>query len=211
MNSVIQPTKNAGEFYIPALGRTVQLIEWREDDFMDTVTQPLGAVTAGTSLELFRDLTSKNVQHCNLKTARRIPAGSEFVMNRVGVLIHQAFSNTITVLADVLKVAYNASLTFKINDRLIVEGALYKFSTGYGIVGSSTENNVSLATTGVASAAAAPQLLVAQPVKDDDDLNGTVDFKSDSWITGAAVMPTLAGRVLISTILHGLIKKPQGK
>lgn len=209
--NVIQPTKTAGEFYIPALGKTVQLIEWREDDYQDSVTQALGAVTAGTSLELFRDLSSKNVQHCNLKTPRRIPSGSEFVMNRVGVLIHQAFSNTLVVAADILKVAYNASLTFKVNDRLIVEGALYKFATGYGMAGATTENNTSLISTGVASAAAAPNLLVAQPVKDDDDLNGTIDFKSDSWITGAAVMPTLAGRSVMSIILHGLIKKPQGK
>lgn len=209
--NVMQPTKEAGVFYIPALGKTVQLIEWREDDYMDTVTQALGAVTAGTSLELFRDLANKNVQHCNLKTQRRIPAGSEFVMNRVGVLIHQCFSNTVPVLADILKVAFNASLTFKVNDRVIVEGALYKYATGYGVTGSSTENAISLATTGIASAAAAPQLLVAQPVKDDDDLNGTIDFRSDSWITGAAVMPTLAGRMLMSCILHGLIKKPTGK
>ena len=209
--NLIQPTKNAGEFFIPALGRTVQLIEWREDDYFDSVTQALGAVTAGTSLELFRDLSSKNVQHCNLRTARRIPAGSEFIMNRVGVLIHQAFSNTLVVASDILKVAYNASLTFKVNDRLIVEGALYKFATGYGMTGATTENNTSLISTGVASAAAAPSLLVAQPVKDDDDLNGTIDFKSDSWVTGTAVMPTLTGRVVISNILHGLIKKPQGK
>lgn len=209
--SVIQPTKNAGEYFIPALGRTVQLVEWREDDFADAVSQGAGAVTAGTTLELFRDLASKNVQHCNLKTARRIPAGSEFVINRVGVLIHQCFSNTVVILSDVLKVAYNASLTFKINDRLVVEGAVYKFSSGYGMVGSSTENAISLATTGVASTAAAAQLLVAQPVKEDDDLNGTIDFKNDSWITGASVMPTLTGRVVLSCILHGLVKKASGK
>lgn len=209
--NVIQPTKNAGEFFIPALGRTVQLIEWREDDYFDSVTQASGAVTAGTSLELFRDLSNKNLQHSNLKKQRVIPAGSEFVMNRVGVLIHQCFSNTVPVVADILKVAYNSSLTFKINDRLICEGPLYRFSTGYGVTGATTENAVSLATVGVASVQSAPTLLVAQPVKDDDDLNGTIDFKSDSWITGSAVMPTLAGRMVLTCVLHGLCKKPQGK
>lgn len=210
--NAIQPTKNAGEFFIPALGRTVQLIEWREDDYYDTVSQAAGAISAGTSLELFRDLTSKNLQHCNLKTARRIPAGSEFVMSRIGVLILQAYSNSVQSLANILKVAYAGTLTFKVNDRLVLEGPLYKLATGYGMAGSTTETGASLVTTGVPSAAAAPQLLVAQPVKDDDDLNGTIDFKSDSWITGSAVMPTTATyATLFTCLLHGLIKKPQGK
>lgn len=210
MNSVIQPTKTAGEYFIPALNKTIQLVEWREDDFYDTVTRTAGAVTAGTSLVLFRDLASKNIQHCNLRTQRRIPSGSEFIINRIGVVIQQCFSNTLVALGDILKCAYDASLTFKINDRLVTEGPLFKFSTGYGVVGSSTENNVTIATTGVASAAAAPQLLVAQPVNDKDDLNGTIDFLDDTWITNAAVMPTLAGRVTLQCMLHGLVKKASG-
>lgn len=207
--SGIRPTGNPGELALPD-GRVIKLVEWREGDFWDSVTQGSGAVTAGTSLELFRDLTNKNLQATNLRVPRNIPAQSEFIMNRIGVVIAQAFSNTLVVVSDILKCAYDGSLTFKINDRLIEEGPLFKFQTGYGVTGGTTENNVSLATTGVASAAAAPQLLVAQNVNDKDDLQGTIDFKNDIWITGSSVMPTLTGRVVFTCMLHGFIKKPQG-
>lgn len=207
----VRPTQEAGELFIPALGTTIKLVEWREDDFYDSVTQASGAVTAGTTLDLFRDLANKNLQHSNLKTPRRIPAGSELIMNRIGVLIAQAFSNTVVVINDVLKCAYDASFTFKLNDRLVTEGPLVKYSTGMGVAGGTTENNVSTATTGVPSQAAAPQLLVSQPIKDDDDLQGEITFKNDIWVTGTSVMPTLTGRVVFTVPLHGFVKKPQGK
>jgi len=204
------PTGKAGELFIPSLGRTIKLIEWREGDFYDHVTQASGTVTAGTSLELFRDLANKNLQHTNLRVARRIPANSELIMNRIGVLIAQAFSDTVVNGDDILKVAYNGSLTFKINDRLVSEGPIVLYQSGYGMTGATTMNNRAPYTTGVPSAAAAPQLLVAQSVIEDDDLQATVDFKNDTWITGSSVMFTLAGRVLIGCFLHGFIKKAQG-
>ena len=63
-------------------------------------------------------------------------------------------------------------------------------------------------TTGVPSAAAAPRLLVEQVITDSADLMASVDFKSDSWITGAAVMPTLTAICPMSLMLHGLWKRP---
>jgi hypothetical protein len=205
----IRSTGNAGEYQL-ADGRVIKLVEWREGDFTDSVTQASGAVTAGTSLELFRDLANKNLQHSNLKKARNIPSQSELIMNRVGVLIAQAFSNTLPPLSDIVKIAYAASLSFKINDRLIIEGALFMFQSGYGMAGSTTENNVSLVTTGVPSAAAAPQLLVAQNIGDQDSLEGTIDFKNDIWITGSSVMLTLTARNVVTVALHGFVKKPSG-
>ena len=209
-NEIAVPTGKPGELFIPALGRTIQQIEWREDDVYDSVTQASGAITAGTELVLFRDLTNKNLPHTNLTQARKIKANSEFIISRVGVVIAQAFSNTLVALPDILKVAYAGTLTFQIGDRLVTEGPLWKYQTGYGITGGSTETNVSTATTGVPSAAAAPQMLVAQSVSDKDDLVGTINFKGDTWVTGTSAMPTTAGRTVFTVVAHGLIKKPQG-
>lgn len=205
-----QSTGNPGELHFPALGKTIRLVEWREGDFYDSVTRASGAVTAGTSLELFRDLSNKNLQHANLKTPRRIPSNSEFIMNRVGVVIAQAFSNTVTDGDDIMKVAYAGSLTFQINDRLISQGPLIAYQTGYGMSGATTRNNATVLTTGIASAAAAPQLLVAQSVGDKDDLGATIDFKDDIWITASSVMFVLTGRIVAILFCHGFIKKPQG-
>ena len=72
-SALIRPTDKAGEFVIPALGKTVKLVEWREDDFYDSISFIAGLIAAGTSHEFFRDITNKNTQHCNITTPRRIP------------------------------------------------------------------------------------------------------------------------------------------
>lgn len=210
-NPVAVPTKNAGELFIPALGKTIQQVEWREDDFYDTVQTDSVTPTAGSTFEYFRDLSNKNLQHTNLKTPRRIPSGSEFIMTRVGLVPNQALGNTLLSDSDVTKLAYAATLTFKINDRLITEGPVYKYQSGYGVTGSTTRTDTGVVTIGVPSAAAAPNLLVAQTIKDDDDLVATLEFKSNSWISGGASMPTFSSRPAVTLMLHGLIKKPQGK
>lgn len=218
MAALATPGKEPGTLNIPALGRTIKLVEWREDDFFDTVStadpsQAAATVTAGTSFEFFRDLNNKNLQHTNLRTARRIPAGSEFIMARIGVMVCQAFGNVVALPDDVVKIAYAATLSFKINDRLVSEGPLYKFQSGYGVTGSVSDTNTTVksgyVTIGVPSAAAAPSLMVAQPVMDDDDLMATLNFASNAWATGA-VQPSIKG-MAISLLLHGFIKKPQGK
>jgi hypothetical protein len=218
---VAQPGKEAGTLYIPALGRTIKLVEWREDDFYDTIctADPSAApalIAAGASFEFFRDLQQKNLQHTNLRTPRRIPAGSEFIMSRIALLPHQAFGNVIPTPSQITKLAYAATLTFKINDRLVSEGPLVKYQSGLGVTGSfvgalaaGATSEGGLATIGVPSASAAPNLMVAQPVQDDDDLQGTIDFRSNAWQAGA-VMPTIPG-IGITIFLHGFIKKPQGK
>lgn len=212
MASIATPGKDPGTLQIPSLGRTIKLVEWREDSFYDTVQSPL-APTAGQSLEVFRDLTNKNLQHTNLRTSRRIPAGSEFICYRISVIPAQAIGNIVTLDADILKLCYAATLTFKLNDRLIQEGPLYKFQGGFGVTGSTTRNATGVVTIGVPSAAAAPMLMVAQPVADDDDLVATVDFRAFTWATTGG-LPTFTSGTdgpLVTVDARGFIKKPQGK
>lgn len=218
MAQIAQAGKEAGTLFIPALNRTIKLVEWREDDFYDTVvvgttgdvTAAAALLTAGASFEFFRDLANKNLPHTNLKTARRIPAGSEFIMSRIGVVPNQAYGNNLVTDDAIIKLAFACTLTFKINDRLVSEGPLYKYQSGYGVTGSTTRNATGVVTIGVPSAAAAPTLMVAQPVQDDDDLMGTIDVKSNTWTSANAVLPTVVATG-ITLMLHGYIKKPQGK
>lgn len=227
--AVAQAGREAGTLFIPALNRSIKLVEWREDDFYDTVVTghaavgaAVAAVGAGTTLELFRDIGNKNLQHTNFRTARRIPAGSEFIMSRIGVVPNQAFGDVVPVPDAIVKLAYAATLTFKINDRLVSEGPLYKYQSGYGVTGSiaipaAATAPSGLTTIGVPSAAAAPNLMVAQPVSDDDDFVATIDFRGQTWAAtsgaaGAALGPTpLITGMAITVVTHGFIKKPQGK
>ncbi|HYE89983.1 MAG TPA: hypothetical protein VEA38_03140 [Terriglobales bacterium] len=199
-----------GVITVPALGKSFKLTESREDDVFDSVTQASGSVSAGTSLELFRDLGNKFLQHTNLKTPRRINAESEMALTRIGVHVAQAIGNTMVSDDDIIKILHTGTLTFKINDRLVTEGPLMKYQAGVGAAGQTNRTDTGVVTNGVASQAAAPNLLVPQPISDKDDLNGTVDFKNATWISGYTA-PSLDGTNVISCLLHGIIKAPLGR
>ena len=218
--AIAVPTGKAGELYIPALGQTVQQVEWREDDFYDHV-QADNAPAAGAQYIFFRDLGQKNLQSCNLRQQGKIPSNSEMVIARIGVHLAQAYGNQLPTDADLIKLAHAALLTFQINDRLVAQGPLFKYQSGYGMTGSTTRTGTGVVTTGVPSTAAAPQLLVAQPISEKDDLVCNISILDNKWLniagtTGASQMPVFStqGAVALQPVmgvfLHGLIKKPQG-
>lgn len=214
---VAVPTQNPGELYIPALGKTIQQIEWREDDLYDTVAQPSGLITAGAELDLFINLQGKQLQHTNLKKQSSIPANNQVVVSRIGVHINQALGNTLPTDNDIIAMAHAGVLQFAVNGRLITQRPLHTYQSGYGMTGSTTRNATGVVTTGVPSAAAAPSLYVAQPVTDNDDITGSVTFPQINWLTtntdGAIVgttLPSPATAVAMTCFLHGIIRKPQG-
>jgi hypothetical protein len=211
------PTSNPGELYIPALDKTIQQIEWREDDIYDTVAQPSGLITAGTELDLFLNLQGKQLQFSSLKKASSIPANNQVVVSRVGVHINQALGAVLPTDGDIIAIAHAGVLQFAVNGRLITQGPLLKYQSGYGMTGSTTRNATGIVTTGVPSAAAAPSLYVAQPVTDNDDITGSVTFPSLGWLAtnadGAIVgttLPSPTTAIAMTCYLHGIIRKPQG-
>ena len=185
-----------GVISVPALGKSFKLTESREGDIFDSVTHASGAVAAGAKLELFRDVSNKFLQHTNLQTPRRINAESEMALTRVGIHVRQAVGNTMTTDDDVIKILDGWTLTFKINDRLVTEGPLMKYQPGIGAVGQTNRTDTGVVTNGVASAAAAPSLLVPQPISDKDDLKGQLEAPDATWITGYTAM-SLDGRPLV--------------
>lgn len=206
--AILDP-KNPGQVIIPALGQSVQLSKTREGAFYDTVEQASGAVTKGTELVLFRDFTNKNQHHMNVGKNGKLPANTEMAMSRTGIYILQAQGNTLASDADVLKVTADASLNFKINDRVIVDGQpLYTLPSGYGIAGMTTRSNTGIATIGLPTSAGAPTLFRAQPIFATDDLNSSIFFKDNAWVTGGSTMPTLDAAVYFTHFLFGLIKVP---
>lgn len=210
VTDLLQPTGRTGVFFIPALGYEVLIAEWREDDVYDHVRIASGAVTAGLKREFFRDIEGKNLQDTNLTRQRNINSGSELVMNRVGILVAQAVGNVITDPDDIVKIGYGSSFTFKVDRRVVAEGPTLKFSTGYGVTGQTTVGNRGYVSYGVASAAAAPELVSPQQIKDSDALFGILTFESADWFANYA-QPNLAQDVKIGCFLHGLLKTPVGK
>lgn len=210
MNNVAVPTGVAGELFIPALGQKVRQVEWREDDIYDHV-QVEATITAGQRLNYFKDLPKKGLQHLNISTASKVPSQSEMVVFRIGVHVAQATGDTLPTDADIIKFVHDTYLTFKLGERLVLQGPVLKQQTGYGVTGSTTRNGTGVVTLGVPSSAAAPQLLVAQQISEKDDLNCWITFDDNKWLSGGtSQMPTFSVQLVAGVFLHGLIKKPLG-
>jgi hypothetical protein len=197
-----------GEFFIQELGRSIRITDVRQDDFYDTVAVAAGAISAGTEVKFFDSISSKNRQHTNITTARRIPGRNRFNLLRVGLHIRQAAGNTLALAADMLKIYDAGALKFNINTRLVTEGPLLKYQSGYGATGQTTENAVSLITLGTANQAAAPKFLAAQPINDQDDLDAAIRFDQVTGWDSAVAMPTTVARSHVSCFLFGIIEKP---
>lgn len=210
------PGKNPGEVMIPALGKSFQQIELREDDVHDAILILSGSIGAGAEYILFRDLTAKNEQHTSLTMTRRINAGDEAAIFRIGVHPRGAVGNATAVFPDLKKILENGILRIQFNRRLITEGPMIKYQSGYGIGGYSDETGTSSVTVGVASAAAAPTLFVPQQLQDNDDLNCKIRFPDAQWVTNTAsasayTTPSLSAQCVVSCFLHGVLKAPLGK
>jgi hypothetical protein len=200
--AVLRPTSETGVYEVEGLG------------FYDSVAfgpSGIAPITPGTNQLLFQNLQNKNRQHTDLdNNAGRLPALTELICNRIGAHITQAVGNTVTLDEDIIKLSHAAYMQVFVNqDRRIADQPLYTFQSGYGITGTTTRNATGVVTTGVASAAAAPQLLVAQPIGPNDALTGKIQVDDALWISGY-VGPTLSATNVVTVFLDGLIKKPQG-
>mgnify|MGYP001579592173 CR=1 FL=1 len=209
-SAIAVPGKNPGEVYIPALGKSFRQVELREDDVIDSIETGTSTINAGTEYTVFRDIDNKNEQHSNMGSSKRIASGDEVAVFRIGVHLREAQGNTLPVFNDYRKVLGNAILDLKFNRRLITNGPLIKYPSGYGVGGFSDETGATAISIGVPSSAAAPTLFVPQQLTDTDDLNGKIQFKDAAWLTSYA-LPVLAGRVVVTVFLHGVMKAPLGK
>lgn len=206
----IRPVKgDPGVFISTSTGKKFKIVEWREDDKYDTVELESGTTDTanGSTHNFFRDLSNKNAIDTNLSTARRIEAGEEMIVDRIGLHIPMAVGNQVVLTQDVKKIAENAHFKFMINKFTVAEGPAIKFGSGYGLVGQTTENNAGIATIGVASTAAQAKLLREQFITPDHDLFAELKFLDrDTWMTSSPTAPSLAGFNLVRCMVHGLIR-----
>jgi hypothetical protein len=226
--AVLRATDETGVYEIEGLGTKIRLLEWRAGSFYDTVQFASDGITNQTQSQqyLFQNLQNKSRVFTNLdNNAGRIPALNELITNRVGAHVLQSFGNTVISDADIIKFAHSAYVRFAVNQsRLVVDAPLYTLQSGYGVTGSTTRNATGIATIGVASAAAAPQLLVAQPIGPNDSISGSdsyIAIQANNWsqsgnMPGTAnaivpqpnILPVFASSVFLTLFLDGLIKKP---
>lgn len=205
MAAAIPVKGKPGVFYIPSLGQQFKAQELTEDSFFDSVFQAAGTIALGTKLQFFDAAQTKNFQHTNITTVRRIPAQVEFSLTRLGVQIAQAVGNSLVTDADILKVGYTGALYFGLSKQQIAQGPLWKYPGGYGMVGQTNRSGTGVVNNGVGSPGAVPPLVVNQPVSEKDDLNGYVRYDDATWITGY-VGPVTDGITVLTLNLHGIQK-----
>jgi hypothetical protein len=215
--AILRATDETGVYEIEGLGTKIRLLEWRAGSFYDTVAFTNGQQSAGAQQQLFQNLQNKNRQFSNLdNNAGRLPALNELITNRVGAHILQSFGDVVTKDFDIIKLAHAAYMRVSVNQtRLIFDAPLYTAQSGYGITGSTTRNETGVVTIGVPSAAAAPQLLVAQPIGPNDSIgtDSYITLYANSWAqnsAGAIVggLPSFENVVPVTVFLDGLVKKP---
>jgi hypothetical protein len=222
--SVLQPIKGEpGRFFVPALGKVINIVEFREDDKYDTIeinastpVVPPFTVTAGQQFTFFRDLQNKELIDTNFTTQRRLPAGEEMLIERIGVSVPTARGNITSKPSDIKKVAENAYLKFQINRKDVIEGPLIKLPSGYGLSGNTVETDQGIVSIGVPATASVANLRKPQFITTEHDVDGVMTFLSRTWLntvtaTAASQQPTLESPVLVKLWLHGLIKSAATK
>ena len=188
MAEFMKPVRDeAGTFFIPALDKKIKIVEWHEGDVYDTVAIPAGAVAAGTNFQFFNNIQNKDPIDTNITTPNKIGAGDEMIVNRIGMYVHNAVGQIIPTPTTMKQVYECGYAEFKINRKLVAEGWLMAFPSGYGLAGNTTEANQGIVSNGVASTAAAMTLARPQLITTDHDLFGMLRFQQRAWIPIATI------------------------
>lgn len=244
---MLKPIKgNPGRFLDTATGQVLNIAEYREDDKYDSVFLP-GPIPGmpnipqpipfGSQFIFFRDITNKRPIDCNFTQQSRLSAGEEMVIDRLGLYIRHIISGSdypfeLNVFesndTDVIRIAENGFFRVEVNQILLSEGPAFKYSSGYGLGGHTTENMFDLANTigiGVPSTAAAAKLVKTQVLTSKYEVIGYLIFHNHDWILdepdckineipGGEIAPlqlvTQPG-IIVTAFLHGLIKSAVNK
>lgn len=206
----IRPVKGTpGVFISTTTGKKFKIVDWREDDKYDTIELQTSttSTTNGTTHNFFRDLSNKETCDTNLTTPRRIEAGEEMIIDRIGLHVPLANGNSMCHPQDIKKIAENGYFLFKINKFIVAEGPMIKFGSGYGLAGNTVENASGVCTIGVASTAAAAKLLREQFINEGHDLFAQLKFEDrNTWTTSTLAAPSLTNYALVKAFVHGLIR-----
>jgi hypothetical protein len=206
-------TREAGMFLLPD-GRKVKIADTRYGAVWDTVAQPAGAVTAGTELVFFENLQNKRMIDTSLNTNGRIPAGTELILESVGLYILSAFGSLTPAPGDVKQFVDAAYLNFRINGITQQDGPAVHFHSGLGFAGNTNESGQGIISLGVAATGSVRLLDIPQLITKDHDIRAVLRFDDRIWAgtapqpgavfeTSAERMPDLSTAVAARIVLQG--------
>jgi len=196
----------------------VEVKNVRDAVVYDTVEILAAAVTEGQELNFFRDITNKDKIDTNITTSRRLATGEQMKVLWVGIYFPTFTGNTRAHYLDILRVLDNGFLELKLNKKLVAEGPLWMFPTGYGAYGTIAAENASSApatptnqygviTNGLPATKLQYRLREPADIYSEHDISGKVTFYGRNWLTAASFteMPTLTTALTVKMVLGGLI------
>ena len=205
----LQPIEGQpGLFRDTASGQVVNIRDFRESDKYDTIEIPASEIVPGTEYVFFQDIQGKREVDTNIKTPRKLSAGESMVLDRIGLYVRMAVGDQDVVPLGIKKVVENSFYRLKINDILQEEGPSIKFPSGYGLYGSTTENEAGIVSIGVPATASASRLVKKQMLNQNHELDGILRFDARNWLGAGYTNPntTQQGTILVTNYLHGLIR-----
>jgi len=217
------PIPNApGKFAVPGLGKTIDVVEWNEQDIYDTAVIPAGAVlNTVNEVRFFTQVNGKSRVQTNLTTDGKVPARHSAIILKAGIFVQPKWGTSVPELADQMGVYQEGTYELLKNRKVQIEEThMWGAATGYGFVAYGVDFaapavTVAPGSNGVASPAAIPPLLVPFELSSDDDFEGRVRFGTPQGLAafGGVAAPvfashTLAQDVPVMFVLHGFLKAP---
>lgn len=202
----IRPIPGKPGHFVDSNGEVIILTEAREADRYDTENLASGALTAGTKLTLFTDLTNKNELDANFPEANKLVTGAErLVMEWIGYSVQQSNATNITSGKDIKRHICHGYLLFKLNKLTVDEGPLERFPSGYGLSGNTVQNDGSVINNGVPATQSVRPLKELQMITDEHTVKCSVEFQSRTWLT-TSTLPTMDAETAGRCYVHGILE-----
>ena len=184
-------------------GKRYKVANQRKATYWDEVVMAAAEIAADHSVVFFSSTSDKGSISCNIGTNRRIPAGSVFQMEEIGIQVLGTYGNTLTAGADFRKLLENACLDFKVNKILVAEGPAVHFPPGTGICGQTNESNQSVLNNGAAMQRMVRGMVSPVTIDQNYELFPTLSWPHRRY-DASATRPTISARCYIRFEVTGI-------
>jgi hypothetical protein len=220
---IAQPSTDHPGRYLLANGQQIVVQQAYSGFLYDTTFFDAGAVLAGRADDdVFKNVQNKQLIDCNLEQPHQLNSGQAMEVDAIGIYIPTCFGDqylaseeeaaNLTSINDAQKLLENGYLEVKFNERIICQGPLVFFPTGFGVMNAGLGNvatNVSNAspTNGVAATKLQHDLRSPEFINEKTNIKATLKWLSRGWTdavaTTAVVQPTLIGTASCKVVLQG--------
>ena len=126
-------------------------------------------------------------------------------MEWFGYSVQPAGGTNICTGNDVKRHIAHGWLEFRLNKLVVEDGPLERFPPGYGLSGSTSQNNSAVLNNGVPATASVRGLKELQMITDEHTVKCKVTFQSRAWLT-TSTLPTMDAETIGRTYVHGILE-----